>query len=63
MSSSYRRLLNTSGRMMMKMMNPRCRTRLSSSGWMRLNSGGRMTMVELTNDATVEKMIEEYKSF
>ena len=37
--------------------------RLSSSGWLRLNTGGRMSMAELTNQSTVRKMIEEYKSF
>jgi hypothetical protein len=54
-SSSYRRMLKSS---------PRCRmNKLSSSAWLRLNRGGRMTMSELTNDTTVGKMIEEYKSF
>ena len=60
-SSSYKRMLKSSNKMLM--MNPRCRMRLSSSGWLRLNTGGGMTMTELTNDTTFGKMIEEYKSF
>ena len=51
-SSSYRRMFKS-----------RCRRRMSSGGWFRLNTGGKMTMAELTNDTTVGKMIEEYKSF
>jgi hypothetical protein len=45
------------------MFKSRCRRRMSSGGWFRLNTGGKMTMAELTNDTTVGKMIEEYKSF
>ena len=59
--SSYKMMLKSSNKMLM--VNPRCRRRLSSSGWLRLNTGGGMTMTELTNDTTFGKMIEEYKSF
>ena len=47
----------------MRMFKSRCRMRMSSGGWFRLNTGGRMTMAELTNGSTVRKMIEEYKAF